>query len=60
MSGSMLLVHKDTTMIRYKGDSKAIFDQKKYYDYCYETVSLNRHLFGDLINDVINRHLFTK
>jgi len=29
----MLLVHKDTTMIRYKGDSKAIFDQKKYYDY---------------------------
>jgi len=47
-------------MIRYKGDSKAIFDQKKYYDYCYETVSLNRHLFGDLINDVINRHLFTK
>jgi len=24
----MLLVHKDTAMIRYKGDSKAIFDKK--------------------------------
>ena len=27
---------------------------------CYETVSLNRYPFGDLINDAMNRHLFTK
>ena len=27
---------------------------------CYEMVSLNRHPFGDLINDAMNKHLFTK